>query len=87
VDARIFQKNDAPVAREAVVKQLLTYIQAELKHDDMRLNSITRHILGLYHGEYGARLWRRYLSENVFKSDGCYEEVLMRALEQTKIKK
>ena len=86
VDARVFQKNDAPFAREAVVKQLLTYIHAELKHDDMRLNSITRHILGLYHGEYGARLWRRYLSENVFKSDVCFEEVLMNALEQTKIK-
>ena len=29
-----------------------------------RLNNIARHILGLYHGEPGARAFRRHLSEN-----------------------
>ena len=27
------------------------------------LHSITRHMLGLYHGQRGARLWRRHLGE------------------------
>ena len=28
------------------------------------LHAITRHMLGLYHGQRGARLWRRHLGEN-----------------------
>jgi tRNA-dihydrouridine synthase A len=27
------------------------------------LHAITRHMLGLYHGQRGARLWRRHLGE------------------------
>ena len=83
VDTQIYKKEGVSVEREQVVKQLLPYIASELKKEGVRLNSITRHILGLYHGEYGARLWRRYLSEKAFKSDGCAEDILMTALQQT----
>ena len=35
------------------------------------LHAITRHILGLYHGQRGARLWRRHLGEEARnRSDG-----------------
>ena len=29
-----------------------------------RLNNVTRHMLGLFHGEPGGRLFRRYIAEN-----------------------
>jgi len=29
----------------------------------VRLNAISRHMLGLYYGQPGARTWRRYISE------------------------
>jgi tRNA-dihydrouridine synthase A len=35
------------------------------------LHAITRHMLGLYHGQRGARLWRRHLGEEARnRSDG-----------------
>jgi len=38
------------------------YIAEELARGTW-LSRITRHMLGLYHGEPGGRLWRRILSE------------------------
>jgi tRNA-dihydrouridine synthase A len=45
-----------------------------------RLHSITRHILGLFAGQPGARSWRRYFSE-AGRRDGAGVEVLTRAVE------
>jgi tRNA-dihydrouridine synthase A len=44
-----------------------------------RLKHITRHVLGLFAGQPGARAWRRYLSENACRDDAGVE-VLERAL-------
>jgi tRNA-dihydrouridine synthase A len=46
-----------------------------------RLHQITRHMLGLFHGQPGARGWRRVLSEQSSR-DGAGLEVLDRALDQ-----
>lgn len=62
VDNVLFGDNSPILSREDVVNALLPYISSQLQHPEMRLNSISRHILGLFHGEYGARLWRRFLS-------------------------
>ena len=43
------------------------------------LNSITRHMLGLYAGRPGARAWRRYISEHAHR-EGAGSEVLAEAL-------
>ena len=43
-----------------------------------RLNNIARHILGLYHGEPGARAFRRLLSEQAVR-DGADAAVLVEA--------
>ena len=42
------------------------------------LNHMTRHILGLFHGQPGAKAWRRHLSENSTKK-GAGIEVLQQA--------
>jgi len=67
-----------PGSRAAVIEKLLPYVQEEL-NKQTRLGSITRHLLGLFHGEPGAKRWRRYLSENAHCS-AAGVEVLQAAL-------
>ncbi|BBD79474.1 tRNA dihydrouridine synthase A [Aerosticca soli] len=55
-----------PPAREAVLDRLRPYAQAELARGTA-LAHITRHVLGLYHGEPGARAFRRALSEGAHR--------------------
>lgn len=64
--------------RVGVIEKLLPYIQNELRAKT-RLSSITRHILGLFHGQRGANRWRRYLSENAHR-DGAGIRLLQQAL-------
>jgi tRNA-dihydrouridine synthase A len=47
-----------------VVAAMRPYIARHLAAGG-RLHQITRHMLGLFHGKPGARLWRRVLSEGV----------------------
>ncbi|MDA1343820.1 MAG: tRNA dihydrouridine(20/20a) synthase DusA [Proteobacteria bacterium] len=63
VDKRIFNGAETSKSRYEIMSLLLPYIDGQLAQG-IRLNSITRHILGLFHGEPGARAWRRHLSEN-----------------------
>ena len=63
VDAAMFGETaDAP-SREEVVRVMSDYVKRAFAVD-VRPHSITRHMLGLYHGAPGARAWRRFLSEN-----------------------
>jgi tRNA-dihydrouridine synthase A len=66
--------------RHRVVLQMIPYIEGELARGE-RLGRITRHMLGLFTGQPGARTWRRYISENAFK-DGAGPEVLIDALDK-----
>ncbi len=75
VDRRIFNSLEPPKSRLEIMELLLPYIQGELKNGT-RLNSITRHILGLFHGEPGARAWRRHLSENANSPNADIKVVL-----------
>lgn len=63
VDKRIFNATESPRSRHEIMGLMLPYIEGQLKKG-IRLNSVTRHVLGLFHGEPGARAWRRHLSEN-----------------------
>jgi tRNA-dihydrouridine synthase A len=53
-------------AREDVLARLRPYAQAELTRGTT-LAHISRHVLGLYHGEPGARAFRRRLSEDAHR--------------------
>jgi len=76
-DRRIFGEGNARSAEE-VVGLMLPYMDRHIAAGG-RLNHITRHMLGLFTGRPGARLWRRHLSENATK-DGAGPEVVERAL-------
>jgi tRNA-dihydrouridine synthase A len=61
-DRRIYGQG-ADTTAEAAVAQMLPYIDAHIAGGG-RLNQITRHMMGLFTGRPGARVWRRMLSEN-----------------------
>jgi tRNA-dihydrouridine synthase A len=63
VDAELFRALANERTREDVLDELVDYAERHVANDG-RLNNLTRHILGLYHGRPGARAFRRYLSEN-----------------------
>jgi tRNA-dihydrouridine synthase A len=65
--------------RQDIVAKMMPYIEEQLGQDE-KPGRITRHMLGLFTGQPGARAWRRYLSENAF-SDGAGVEVVDAALE------
>jgi tRNA-dihydrouridine synthase A len=77
VDRRFFGSAEASRA-EDVAHAMLPYIDAHLSKGG-RLNQITRHMLGLFQGRPGARMWRRHLSENAHL-DGSGPEVVEAAL-------
>jgi tRNA-dihydrouridine synthase A len=62
VDRRYFGSNTADPMRRDVLERMLPYIEAHIARGG-RLSNVTRHVLGLYHGQPRARLFRRYLSE------------------------
>lgn len=81
VDRQFFGGRQWPVSRHDVAMALIPYIQRQLKQGE-RLNNISRHILGLFHGVAGARAWRRYISEHAHKP-GADENVILQALSFT----
>ncbi|MGI9205827.1 MAG: tRNA dihydrouridine(20/20a) synthase DusA [Woeseiaceae bacterium] len=75
---REFGTGPVPRDRHHLVLQLLPYIKKELA-EGSQLKHMTRHLLGLYAGQIGARAWRRHLSENAH-IPGAGVEVLEEAL-------
>lgn len=65
--------------RRQVIEQMIPYVEAELDNGE-RLGRITRHIVGLFSGQPGARAWRRYISEHAYR-DGAGVEVILAALD------
>ena len=61
-DTEIFEKNHTCKSMKNVLLDLCDYIEEELS-EGSRLNEITRHILGAFNGEPGARAFRQVLSE------------------------
>ena len=64
VDEIIFADVRQAPSREETAAIMSAYVKREFAKG-VRPHSITRHMLGLYHGAPGARAWRRFLSENV----------------------
>lgn len=65
-------------SRKQAIEAMFPYIETQLR-DGQKLSYITRHILGLFHGQPGGKQFRRYLSEHAhLPSAGA--EVLEQAL-------
>ena len=66
VDARFF--GAAPRDLDQAVAAYGDYVEGKLA-EGVRLNSMTKHMLGLFNGRPGARAFRRHLSENATRED------------------
>ncbi len=78
-DSRLFGLAHA-TTRLAVAQAMLPYAEAELERGTP-LWAIARHMLNLFKGQPGGRLWRRWLSERACRR-GAGVKVLQEALEQ-----
>ncbi len=81
-DRLLFNDPHPIPSRHDILDAFLPYVERELARG-VRLQSICRHILGLYHGAPGGRRWRRHLSENAVKP-GAGVDVLRAAWELTR---
>ncbi len=75
VDRRVFGVDREPLSREAVVEAMLPYIETHVAAGQ-RLHGVTRHMLGLFHGQHGGRIWRRRLGEAATRPDAGAKEIL-----------
>jgi len=75
---RVIYAEPAPQpSRQEVLDRFMPYVARGLV-SGVPLNAMTRHILGLFQGQPGARAWRRHLSENAHRP-GAGIEVLRTA--------
>ncbi len=58
-----FYGNSTLLSREAVAMAMIPYIAEQNRKYGTPAKTITRHMMGLFHGEHGGRKWRRALSE------------------------
>ena len=66
-DAQFFHANESSITREAVEEAMVTYMERAFKEDGCPWYAIARHMLGLYHGQRGGRLWRQVWSNHKLK--------------------
>jgi tRNA-dihydrouridine synthase A len=78
VDRALFGETGPGLSRKDVLEQLVPYVERHLRTGG-RLNNITRHILGLYHGRQRARAFRRHLSEHAPR-EGAGVAVMLEAM-------
>ena len=77
MDGRFYNDKAPPPTREDILEAIIPYAE-NLVAKGAPLHVLTRHILGLYQGCPGGKLFRRFLSENVRDAGS---EVLVEALE------
>lgn len=80
-DSLIFGAENPVSSPQDAVLAYLPYMGDQLQRG-VRLHSMTRHLLGLFHGRPGARRWRRILSEKA-NAEGAGLDVVREALEAT----
>lgn len=68
VDRELYGISSAAVTRHEVIRAYFPYVEAQLRQGTP-LQHMTRHILGLFHGQPGGKAFRRHLSTNAFRKD------------------
>lgn len=66
VDPELFGDPAPHATMHEAIEAMMPYIERE-RANGTRLHSITRHLVGAFHGVPGARAFRRYLAENCIK--------------------
>lgn len=72
VDTKIYQQNTQVPSREQVLLDFIVYIKNQLEQSTP-IRSMTRHILGLYHGQPNAKRFRQLLSGKVVELEHLHQ--------------
>ena len=75
VDNRIFGDLISEKSRTDYLYQYLPYIESQLT-DGASLHHMTRHLMGLFKGQKGGKLYRRHLSEYSYKKEASINVLL-----------
>lgn len=75
VDNRIFGDLTSEKSRTDYLHQYLPYIESQLT-DGASLHHMTRHLMGLFKGQKGGKLYRRHLSEYSHKKEASINVLL-----------
>ena len=78
VDSQLYAAPDSFNQRKAVIDAFIPYVEQQLSQG-VTLAPMSKPILGLFQGIAGARYWRRYISENAFKSNAD-AKILLQAM-------
>ena len=82
VDQRLFGAAATERSRESVMQDFLPYVSEQLQQG-AALHHMSRHILGLFHGQPGGKQFRRLLSEQAHRS-GAGIDTLLAAMAATR---
>lgn len=63
VDTEIFGSASPPLTMKQALERFIPYVEEQLS-TGVRLHSMTRHLVGAFHGVSGARAFRRFIAEN-----------------------
>jgi len=74
VDGELFGITTSPPTRWQILDQYKSYIACEIEAGT-QLKHMSRHLLGLFAGQVGARAWRRYLSEHAVRHGAGLEVI------------
>ena len=85
IELEIFKSKESTLDREHILRQYMSYI-AEQSKLGVPVRSMSRHILGLYHGEANAKLFRRLLSGKVVELDQLNDWLDFKKNSSTEIK-
>lgn len=81
-DQLVFGEETEPASRYQVAESMLPYID-QMTGQGVKLHSITRHMLHLFHGQPGSRIWKRTITENACLPDAG-AQVVSQALSQVR---
>jgi tRNA-dihydrouridine synthase A len=78
VDAEFYGEAENKYSRQQILQLYFPYIEQQIEQG-VHLKHMSRHLLGLFQSQPGAKAWRRHISENAHK-DGAGVEVLSEAM-------
>lgn len=81
IEQSLFGNEASQPTRYEILENFMDYVQQNLDQG-VYLGHMSRHILGLFLGQPGARAYRRYISENAYR-EGAGVEVIRAAMEKT----
>ena len=68
VDSQFYADSHPIPSRQQVIQTCMPYIEQQMQQG-VAFKHISRHLLGIFQGQPGARRWRRYLSEHAHLAD------------------